>query len=248
MDVLALILLFATALIGLAVVAVWVACRSQRAQKLEETLEARKGIINVVAMITLAIGVNLAIGAWGNMLSQEQVKIEEREAAPLLTTSEEKGDSANTFTVENQKGFASYLTLSITERYTFYCNGENHEINVEFETKPEQDALSISKDESTSFIQDTKRFDSSEMRAALIFYLSQEYDVDTYVSAERHAEQSFRDYDNSVATLDYLESNGSFKPITTDHRYIPEKNTIYSYSNEGTEWQIAKSSLESVMS
>lgn len=243
----ALFLLFTTALIGLAIITVCIACKSQRAQKLEDALESRKSIINAVALITLAIGVNLAIGAWGNMLSQEQVKIEEREAAPLLTISEGKGDSTNTFTVENQKGFASYLTLSVIERYTFFCNGESHEINVKFETEPERYALSISKGESISFIQDAKRFDSGEIRAALIFYLSQEYNVDAYVSTERHAELSFRDYDNSVATLDYLESNGTYRPITTDHRYIPEKNATYTYSNEGTEWQIARSSLESVM-
>lgn len=248
MNTLALFLLFVVTVIGLAIIAVFVACNSQRAQRLEDALEARKSIINAVALITLAIVVNLAIGAWGNALTQEQVKIEEREAAPLLTISENKDDSINTFSVENQKGFASYLTLSITERYTFYCNGESHEINVEFETKPEQDVLSISKGESASFIQDTKRFDSSEMRAALVFYLSQEYDVDAYVSIERHAELSFRDYNNSVATLDYLESNGTYRPITTDHRYIPDNNATYIYSNEGTEWQIAKSSLEKVMS
>lgn len=183
MNTLVLFLLFAVILIGLAIAAVFLACNSQRAQKLEDALEARKSIINAVALITLAIGVNLAIGTWGNALTQEQLKIEEREAAPLLTISEEKSDSTNIFTVENQKGFASYLTLSIIERYTFYRNGEHHEINVKFEVKPERDILSISKDEGMYFIQDTKRFDSGEIRAALIFYLSQEYNVDAYISA-----------------------------------------------------------------
>ena len=159
----ALIAAFVVLLLAIAVIAIVAACKSRQAAKLEEILESRKNVVNAITLITLAIGVNLAIGIWGNSLSQEQISIEEREAAPLLKMGVTHNESNNTYIIENQKGIASYLSLSVAERYTFYWNGETREINVTFETQPKQDLLSISKRESISFDQETYSFDADEM-------------------------------------------------------------------------------------
>lgn len=96
----ALIAAFVVLLLTIAVIAIVAVCKSRQAAKLEEILESRKNVVNAIALITLAIGVNLAIGIWGNSLSQEQIAIEEREAAPLLKMGVTRNDSNNTYSIE----------------------------------------------------------------------------------------------------------------------------------------------------
>ncbi|MEF2593149.1 MAG: hypothetical protein U0M51_01225 [Eggerthellaceae bacterium] len=242
----ALITAFVVLLLTIAVIAIVAVCKSRQAAKLEEILESRKNVVNAITLITLAIGVNLAIGIWGNSLSQEQIAIEEREAAPLLKIGVTHNDSNNTYVIENQKGIASYLSLSVAECYTFYWNGETREINVTFETQPKQDLLSISKGESISFDQETYSFDADEMEAALGFYLKETYDADASVSRSRNIELSFRDNNNPV-TLCYLEADDDFELSRTDYRHIPEKNVFHLNLGFQSEWEIAESLLESVM-
>lgn len=233
-------------MLTIAVIAIVAVCKSRQAAKLEEILESRKNVVNAITLITLAIGVNLAIGIWGNSLSQEQIAIEEREAAPLLKMGVTHNESNNTYIIENQKGIASYLSLSVAECYTFYWNGETREINVTFETQPKQDLLSISKGESISSDQETYSFDADEMEAALGFYLKETYDSDASVSRSRNIELSFRDNNNPV-TLYYLEADDDFELSGTDYRHIPEKNVFHSNLGFQSEWEIAESLLESVM-
>lgn len=243
----ALITAFIVLLLTIAAIAIVIVCKSRQAAKLEEILESRKNVVNAITLITLAIGVNLAIGIWGNSLSQEQIAIEEREAAPLLKIGVTHNDSNNTYVIENQKGIASYLSLSVAERYTFYWNGETREINVTFETQPKQDLLSISKGESISFDQETYSFDAEEMEAALGFYLKEMYDADASVSRSRNIELSFRDNNNNPVTLYYLETDDDFELSRTDYRHIPEKNVFHLNLGFQSEWEIAESLLESVM-
>lgn len=242
----ALIAAFVVLLLTIAVIEIVAVCKSRQAAKLEEILESRKNVVNAITLITLAIGVNLAIGIWGNSLSQEQIAIEEREAAPLLKMGVTHNESNNTYIIENQKGIASYLSLSVAECYTFYWNGETREINVTFETQPKQDPLSISKGESISFDQETYSFDADEMEAALGFYLKETYDADASVSRSRNIELSFRDNNNPV-TLYYLEADDDFELSRTDYRHIPEKNVFHLNLGFQSEWEIAESLLESVM-
>lgn len=242
----AFITAFIVLLLTIAAIAIVIVCKSRQAAKLEEILESRKNVVNAITLITLAIGVNLAIGIWGNSLSQEQIAIEEREAAPLLKIGVTHNDSNNTYVIENQKGIASYLSLSVAECYTFYWNGEAREINVTFETQPKQDLLSISKGESISFDQETYSFDADEMEAALGFYLKETYDADASVSRSRNIELSLRDNNNPV-TLYYLETDDDFELSRTDYRHIPEKNVFHLNLGFQSEWEIAESLLESVM-
>ena len=247
MEELALIAPFIAALLATAVAAIAVVCKSKRAEKLEKALESRKNTVNAITLITLALGVNLAIGIWGNSLSQKQIDIEEREAAPLLKVGVAHNESSNTYTIENQKGIASYLSLSVAERYTFYWDGETREINVTFETQPKQNLLSISKGESISFDQETYDFDADEMEAALGFYLKEVYEADAPISRSRNIELSLRDNNNSPVTLYYLETDDDFELSRTDYRHIPEKNVFHLNLGFQSEWEIAESLLENVM-
>ena len=91
------------------------------------------------------------------------------------------------------------------------------------------------------------QYSADEAKAALEFYLEENYNADASVSSSRSIEVSFRDHDNNSVTLYYLEANGEFELSTTDYRHIPEKNASCLNLGFQSEWEIAENLLDNVM-
>ena len=92
--------------------------------RLNSRLERRKAlsvvIFGILSEIILGGGIMVAVDWQSNAIAQAQLEIAERENDPLLTLEEKEveGDEA-LYTLSNEKGMASYVSLLVREEFTF---------------------------------------------------------------------------------------------------------------------------------
>lgn len=233
---------------------------SERIERVEQKLLKRRQICTVVltGVGTLAAVIFGGVLCWavacqGNSIAQEQLEIAERESDPPLTLDRcgNNDDGVSSYTLHNDKGMASYISLVVREQYHFSCDGEGHEIDISFSSTPDSSAISIGVDQEITFNVPDYNFSPDEMEYAITRCLMDDYGVeDPAVYCDRVIEVDCFDHSNQEIGFLFNEQRDGEMEFNglTSKRYIPERNIgIYCTSEDFNPYEYASRLLVDVM-
>lgn len=200
--------------------------QSKRVDRIAATVKQRSALCKFLAIIILGTLVSYCVSSVASDELERQADIAERETAPLLKLTEEKGDDGKSvYVLTNTKGLASYVSFSIEERGMFLLNGESYALFLELPVKPLNDDPHFDKDNTQlSFRLDRAKVNHDVATKTATNILNQIAPSAGPISFSREITVSFFDHKNTQMTLVYIETPEGIKLNSSGQRYYPTHN------------------------
>lgn len=210
--------------------------RSERLSQFIDKVQ-KKGTINtLLTSIVLVSMVTTSMTVQSNEIAKQQVEIEDRETAPLLSIKPYRDG----YEIVNEKGMASYVTFNSYERYNFQYKGEAYEISLVAIYREQNNQYNLNSDNSRLIFEPkTAVFNKDIAFENLKNYVSEKTGEDIVVSNTRELELGFYDYLNQEHRFYYNEYEEKISLISTDRNTVPTNNiTVAIWNVEQLEAQI----------
>lgn len=218
---------------------------SEKVKHFTQNIEKRASACTLLSTLVFGSLITALLASQGNQIAQKQVDIANRETAPALSLTTSEGDSGKSYTLRNEKGTASYVSLYVLERYSFKYGNNLYEINLGLPSNTRNHEINLDDyNKQIIFLLECKSFDRDAAFQMLKAYLQEKIGSNVAVSNTREIVLTFFDYKNQNMTFNYTEYNENINLIRTNPRVgIPKYNaTMYLFSETNP-----KSTLESLV-
>lgn len=208
--------------------------------KLNDRVKKRIELITLLTTVCCSLVLVIALQNRANKISEEQIKISDRETAPEF----EMKKNADKYKVIGKKGMASYITLRRYEHYYFTYRDECYEVNLVFLGKEEDKKMSMDSDNrELVFKMQNKGFNEQSALESIDSYVKERLNEDIKVYSEEYIDLTFFDYKNERLSFRFQQYDDSIELINTEDTttYAPHNVfNIYRENQESTKVQLQR--------
>lgn len=229
-------LIYLTTAVMVVLIIIVICLDNPRIESISKKIERRSGVCTLLSTVLLGFLITALLTSQNNQILQKQVDIANRETSPSITIETVEEGGAKTYIVTNEKGIASYLSMSVSESYHFSYNGKAYEANLALPQDNTYDVISLGGDETVaSFRLEDINFDRDKAYEIFQTYLESKTGIQGRSSNERKIKLSFFDYKNQNHQFEYGEYRGSIRlNSTTPSNYYSGRN-LTTYLFQGRE-------------